>query len=80
MKIIEINSVPYGSTGSIARNIVNLAKENGESYFFYSWTKKRRGKTLTDEFLIGSFLEKAISLFLERITGKIGNFSENRKL
>ena len=45
MRIVVINSVPYGSTGTIARNITILSKKIGESYFAYRWTKKRKTKS-----------------------------------
>ena len=75
MKIVVINSVPYGSTGMIARNITDLSKKIGESYFAYSWTKKRKWNTKKDEILIGTFLEKFICLKLEKLTGNIGKFN-----
>lgn len=75
MKLLEINSVPYGSTGTVARNITNSSKKIGESYFAYSWTKRRKAKTLKDEILIGSFLEKLVCIQLERVFGNAGHFS-----
>lgn len=74
MKIVEVNCVPYGSTGMIARSITTLSKKYGESFFAYSWTKKKRRNVLEDEFLIGGLLEKYISIKLEFLTGNIGSF------
>lgn len=75
MKIVEINAVPYGSTGNIARNIADICKPLGETYFAYSWTKKRKSNVKNDEILIGTFLGKSIHIVLSRITGWELNFS-----
>lgn len=75
MKIVEINAVPYGSTGNIARNIADICKPLGETYFAYSWTKKRKSNVKNDEILIGTFLGKSIHIVLSRITGLELNFS-----
>lgn len=76
MKVVEINSVPYGSTGNIARKITDILKNNSNSsFFFYSWTKVKKYNTKSDEKIIGTFFEKLLSIMLERLTGYAGHFS-----
>lgn len=70
MKIVEINVVPYGSTGMIANEINKICLENGNiSYFCYSWTKKRRNKVRNNEMLIGTFFGKFFHMILSKIFG-----------
>lgn len=75
MKIIEVNAVPYGSTGGIARNLCDISKKKYETYFAYSWTKNRRGNVKKDEILIGSFFGKAFHIIMSKITGNEFCFS-----
>ncbi len=75
MKVVEINSVPYGSTGTIASSISKVSKKYGESYFCYSWTKNKKNHVDTDEILIGSFIEKLFHVIFGKITGLEGTFS-----
>lgn len=77
MTIIEINAVPYGSTGSIAKSICNLVNANGEdcAYFCYSWTKVKKRKTEKNEILIGGFFSKSLNILLSFLFGYEGSFS-----
>ena len=74
MKILEINSVPYGSTASISLHIAKLARENGmdaKVAFGYSYHPMKG-----DYIKIGGYWNKAIHLMLSRITGLHGLFSK----
>ena len=75
MKVVDINVVPYGSTGMIAKSICKLCNLTDEAYFCYSWTKKNGYKVNDKEILIGSFLGKAAHIALSKITGFELNFS-----
>ena len=75
MKIIEVNSVPYGSTGGIARNLCDISKEKFTTYFAYSWTKSKRKNLSDDEILIGTLFGKASHMILSKITGNEFYFS-----
>lgn len=75
MKIVEINVVPHGSTGKIAKSIATLASKKNETYFAYSWTKNRKRKVNKNEILIGSFLGKSIHILLSILTGYELSFS-----
>ena len=70
MKIVEINSVPYGSTGTIANGIAKVANNYGnDTYFCFSWTKYRKKITKENEMMIGGFFSKLIHIILARFTG-----------
>lgn len=77
IRILEINSVPYGSTGNIAKTICNLCNNQNdiECYFAYSWTKIKKNKVSKNEILIGSALGKLTHIILGRITGFEGIYS-----
>lgn len=77
MKVVEINVVPYGSTGMIANEIKKICidEKNCDSYFCYSWTKKRKRKVKENELLIGTFFGKVSHMILSRITGNELSYS-----
>lgn len=75
MTIVEINAVPYGSTGMIAKGITDICSNKHKAYFCYSWTKKRRKNVKNNEILIGSFFGKSLHMFFSKITGKELSFS-----
>lgn len=75
MKIVEINAVPYGSTGKIAKQIAQVANMHGhEAVFACSWTKIKKNHMKKDEMLIGSFLGKSLHIALAKLTGFSGYF------
>lgn len=78
MKIVEINAVPYGSTGRIAKSICNLANSNGydQAYFCYSWVKMNKYKTTKNEILIGGLFSKSLNILLSFLFGKEGVHSK----
>lgn len=68
MKIVEVNAVPYGSTGKIAKEIADMCRKEGhEAYFAYGWTKKKRSNIADNEILIGSFLSRLCHMILDRL-------------
>lgn len=74
MRVLEINSVPYGSTGKIMFSIADLAENMGDSVLCatgFSWHKCYR----EDWRLIGSLPEKTFHMYMDRITGLNGCFS-----
>lgn len=75
MKIVEINAVPYGSTGKIAKQIAQVANMHGhEAVFACSWTKIKKNRMEKDEIPMGSFLGKSLHITLARLTGFNGCF------
>lgn len=76
MKVVEINAVPYGSTGSIAYSIKKKCEEkNIEVYFAFSWTKHKRKTDSSGDILIGSFWDRLLHYLYCRITGIDGKKS-----
>lgn len=74
MRILIINSVPYGSTATISWNIAKLAWEAGydaQVAFGYSYHPNQG----YDFIKIGGYLDKGIHLLLSRMTGLHGVFS-----
>lgn len=74
MKVLQINSVPYGSTATISCSIAKLVMESGseaEAAFGYSYHPIQN----FDFIKIGGYWNKAIHLGLSRLTGRHGVFS-----
>lgn len=68
MKIVEVNAVPYGSTGKIAKEIAEMCRKEGhEAYFAYGWTKKKRSNVTENEILVGSFASRLNHMILDRL-------------
>lgn len=75
MKIVEINAVPYGSTGKITKGIADVARKKGhEVYLYFSWTKAL-SKSNDRNVMVGSFVGKALHMVLSKITGYHGRYS-----
>lgn len=81
MKLVEINSVEFGSTGKIARQITDLANKNGiDAYFAYAKSRRTSkifgGKKQNEkDILIGSIAGKIMHEILARLTGLELHFS-----
>lgn len=74
MRVIEINAVPYGSTGKIAKMIAKEVMINGDNAVFVrGWSKQK--KTLDNEWIATSFVSKAIHLVMTKLSGFDGCFS-----
>lgn len=77
MKIVILNTVPYGSTGRISRNIGMKAEQAGdEVYYVYGWTKKKQKPSSKNEIIATSFLSKASHGALSKFTGMDGTYSK----
>lgn len=74
MRIVQINAVPYGSTGRIMFHLADeLKNENHEVLCTAGFTWK---KTVRDDFFLTSgLIEKTVHMLLSRITGFHGCFS-----
>lgn len=83
MKIVFINSVPYGSTASVCIGVSNVAKAHNfqtELAFGYSYHPMRE---LQNNYIkIGSAFDKLMHMKLSKLTGKHGMYSKcaTRKL
>ena len=83
MKVVEINSLHNGSTGTIMRNIAKTAIEHGICVKTYSTYNYSLGERLSREKMpelenheyYGSSLERAVHVYLGIITGLNGFFS-----
>lgn len=80
MKIVEINAVPTGSTGTIMRSISRVLEQNGGDFrvfFTPIYTQKNINKNYADKkcFCVGTHLENTIHAILGQLTGLNGLFS-----
>ena len=75
MKIAEINTVDYGSTGKIMFHIAQCARERG--HIVRTFSKKWRKQVCPNEFhsYYGTTLENGIHIILYRLIGFQGLFS-----
>lgn len=75
-KIFLINSVNYGSTGTITKDIAQLARNNNfDTYFAFAASRSNR-KNAKDKYIeIGSILERNIHLKLAYYSGYNDYFS-----
>lgn len=74
MKVLQINAVPYGSTGKIMFSLADVIKENAGEVLCtsgFSWKTSDR----EDYFLTSGIIEKTIHMFMAKITGYNGCFS-----
>lgn len=77
MRIIELNAVPYGATGRIAKQIAEVANECGhEAVFAYSWTKDRRYNSQKNEWVIIPFFSRLTHLVTSKLVGLDGFHSK----
>lgn len=75
MKVFQINAVPYGSTGKIMFSLADVVNENlGEVLCTsgFAWKKSDR----EDYFLTSGLIEKTMHMFMAKITGYNGCFSQ----
>lgn len=74
LRVLQINAVPYGSTGGIMFSLADVLEAKGDHVLCttgFSWRKCER----SDYFMTSNILEKTIHTYLARITGRIGCFS-----
>lgn len=76
MRILEINSVPYGSTAKIMLGIAQVAEQNGHTVMMSSGYSYHPIKELEGKYVkIGGKIGKAMHIIATRITGLHGVFS-----
>lgn len=76
MKVLEINSVPYGSTGHIMFGIARVASEHGIIADTATGYSTHPIKELPDNHIqIGGVVGKSVHLAVSRLTGKNGCYS-----
>lgn len=75
MKIVEINSVTYGSTGKIMLEIADEARNNDMLVYTFAQNGKSQRKDLYNHFSIGFRIEKVISIFLNYLFSSHGCFN-----
>jgi putative colanic acid biosynthesis glycosyltransferase len=76
IKILQINSVNFGSTGSIIRNISKAAEEHEYiSYFAYADSRSNKNININNNILIGNIFERNLHIQLSYYTGYNGCFS-----
>lgn len=76
IKIIEINSCNFGSTGNIMLNIADIARKEGNTaYIAYPDSNSNRRKRVDSDICIGSRITRNIHLQLAKLTGFNGCFS-----
>ena len=74
MNLIQINAVPYGSTGSIMFSLADIMESRGHKVLCttgFTW----RGCSRPDYVMTSGIVEKTAHTWLARITGKTGGFS-----
>ena len=75
-KVVMINTVLYGSTGNIVRQLKTLAEENGmEAYTVSAYSRKSTMKYGVNDIVIGHYIDRYLHIWLSRVTGLSGTFS-----
>ena len=76
MKLLQVNAVSYGSTGSIMFQLADLLEERGDQVLCtsgFTW----KGCDRPDYVMTSNILEKTAHTYLARLTGRIGGFSRH---
>lgn len=74
--IVHINTVSFGSTGSIAKELCCLAQKEGfKSYLFVPKSKRNKLLASDNTKMFGISFMRRISSFLEKKTGLLGCFN-----
>lgn len=74
MKVVEINSVPYGSTGKITFTLAELLKEKGSCstcFTGFSWHKNNYREFQQ----VGNFWTKTFHMYMSKLFGNHGCYS-----
>lgn len=75
-KIVLINTVLYGSTGNIVRQLKSLAEEKGmKVYTVSAYTRNSNVKYEDNDIIIGNLFDRYLHIWLSRVTGLSGTFS-----
>lgn len=76
MRVFEINSVSYGSTGRIMFQIANAVQSAGGIAYTASSYTKPRGEQFPDTYYrIGGAIGKTVHIILAKLTGRHGCYS-----
>lgn len=77
LRVLQINTSSYGSTGTIMKDIGNAVhRTGGEALYAYPYTRRDKYRKINDNaIIIGSWLSKGMHLLLNNITGLNGCFS-----
>lgn len=76
MRIVEINSCNYGSTGNIMLHIAELAREHGhEVITSCPMSRSNSAKSVAHQWFIGNRISRNLHLMLGKATGLTGIFS-----
>ena len=75
MKILSINSVPYGSTCSVMIGISDTAKQNGHEVFVATGYSTHPMEFHIPHIPIGNIGDKAFHMLLARLSGRNGCYS-----
>lgn len=74
--IVLINTVLYGSTGNIVRQLKTLAEDNGmKAYTVSAYSRKNTMKYGDNDIVIGHYIDRYLHIWLSRVTGLSGSFS-----
>lgn len=77
MKVVEINSVNHGSTGTIMRNIALKAKESGiDTTICFQKARSTENESYGKVIRIGNRLDRNIHLRMGKLTGMYGTYSK----
>ena len=72
MKIAEINTVHYGSTGKIMLQIASAARNNSHTVKTFSKKWKKSARACNDHFYIGSMVENFLCRIIEPVISREG--------
>ncbi len=74
MKVLEINSVPYGSTGRIMFSLSEMLQQNGNEVICatgFSWHKSGRKENI----IVGNIFTKTFHMCMSKVFGNHGCYS-----
>lgn len=75
-RIVLINTVLYGSTGNIVKQLKSLAEENGmQAYTATAFARNCSANRSDDDLIIGNYFDRYLHIWLSRVTGLSGVFS-----
>ncbi len=70
MKVAEINTSNYGSTGTIMLGIADLLRERGDQVLIcYPATKKNLSKKVEESYIIGNRIVRNLNILISKIFG-----------
>lgn len=75
IKVAEVNTVDFGSTGSAMLQIANIAQEKGLDVKTYSIARRKRTKPQPGHIYYSSYIEYCMHYVLGKLTGGNGLYS-----